>query len=154
MYDNGTIYLPIDLPPNLISRVTAHEMAHHVHVHYGVSCNVPEAETFARMFEEAWVRMKGYGYNYPVLSCPVCGFKLLLYGDSITCPSCKTVYEHPSPGILKAIGLGLIAGFGTYLLTSFLMSRPEVARRPGVFKPDVVSGLSAGLIGFAAGLVM
>jgi hypothetical protein len=124
-------------------------MAHHIHSFFGVPCSTPEAETFASMFEEAWVKMKGRGYNYPVMPCRVCGFRLLLYGERVVCPRCKSTYVHkyPSPGIAKAIGLAALSAAGSYALASRLVKeRPEKAAE--------ASALASGLVGFFVGLVL
>lgn len=150
-YVDGVIHLPANLPPDFLTRVVAHEMAHHIHSYFGVPCNVPEAETFASMFEEAWVRMKQHGYNYPTMSCHVCGFKLFMYSNRVTCPKCKAtyVYKYPSPGLGKAIGLGVLSGVGAYVLTTCFMKHSEMQH-----KPAEASALASGLIGFLAGLVL
>lgn len=150
-YTNGTIHIPADLPPDITLRMIAHEMAHHIHSYYGVPCNVPEAETFASMFEDAWVKMKKGGYSYPVMPCQVCGFKLFMYGNHIICPKCKStyVYRHPSPGLGKAVGLAVLSGIGAYVLTSYFMKIPEAKVRPAE-----VSALASGLTSFFAGLIL
>jgi len=150
-YVDGTIHLPANLPPQVAVRIVAHEMAHHIHSYFGVPCSVPEAEVFASMFEEAWVRMKERGYNYPVMPCRVCGFKLFMYGNRIVCPKCKStyVYKHPSPGLGKAVGLAVLSGIGSYVLTSFFLKHPEAEK-----KPAETAALASGLIGFFAGLVL
>jgi hypothetical protein len=151
-YTDGTIYLPNELPPQYVARVTAHEMAHHLHVHFGVPCKLPECESFAKIFEEVWRRARGY--SYPVMSCQVCGFPVLLYEDSVQCFKCKStyrrVYKHPSPGLGKALGLGALSAVGAYALASWLKRRPELAR----VDPAATSAVVSGVVGFFAGLVL
>jgi hypothetical protein len=153
MYANGIIYLPSNLSPQQILRMAAHEMAHHIHSFYGVPCGTKEAETFASMFEEAWVKMKNLGYNYPVMPCQVCGFRLLMYGERVSCPKCgstyKRVYNHSSPGLGKAVGLGMLSGLGAYFLATYFTKSPEAEK-----KPAEIAALASGLTGFFAGLIL
>jgi hypothetical protein len=151
-YVDGHIYLPSGLSPQSIVRIMAHEMAHHIHSYYGVPCNTREAEVFASMFEEAWVKMKKYGYSYPVMPCQICGYRLLMYGERVTCPKCGSVYaknSNNSPGLGKAIALAILSGIGTYTLTTLFMTHPAAERRPAE-----TSALASSLVGFLAGLIM
>jgi len=148
-YVAGVIHLPYNLSPELALRMTAHEMAHHIHSYFGVPCTTPEAEAFASMFEEAWVKMKMHGYQYPVMSCQVCGFKLFMYSNRVTCPKCGSVYRRSSPGLGKAVGVATLTALGTYLLTSYFSKYPEFRE-----KPILAGSISAGLVGFFAGLIM
>jgi len=62
-YSNGIIRVPVNIDPNFLERVIAHEMAHHIHVYYRIPCRTPQCEIFANMFEETWVRSRRYTYT-------------------------------------------------------------------------------------------
>jgi hypothetical protein len=136
----------------MLPRVVAHEMAHHIHVTFGVPCSVPEAETFASMFEEAWMRAKRRGYSYPVTRC-VCGFPLYPVSDTVVCPRCRSVYKrsysYPGGDMGKAVGVGALSALATYLLTTWLEKHPEVRATP-----KLTATVASGLVGFLAGLVL
>ena len=154
-YRDGTILIPDSITSREEAiRFIAHEMAHHIHVHYGIPVSREQAETFASTFEEAWIR-KGYHYPFAILRCQVCGSRFIAYGYRATCPTCgsKYVYKHPSPSpsLGKAIGVAVLTGLGTYVLTTFALGRPEIK---GKYKTEVVASASAGLIGFFAGLIL
>ena len=61
-YENGVIYIPVDLPEDMVPRVVVHEFAHHLHSFYGVEPPRSVAEAFASVFEEALHRL----YKYPI----------------------------------------------------------------------------------------
>jgi hypothetical protein len=61
-YENGVIYIPVDLPEDMVPRVVVHEFAHHLHTFYGVEPPRSVAEAFASVFEEALYRR----YKYPL----------------------------------------------------------------------------------------
>jgi len=150
-YVDGVIKLPSHMPTNVLDRVVAHEMAHHIHVYYGVPCSVPEAETFASMFEEAWVRARRRGYSYPVTSCRVCGFPLYPVSETVVCPKCRNVYRYSYPGgdLGKAVGVGALSALATYVLATWLERHPDVKS-----SPKLTAVLASGLVGFLAGLVL
>jgi hypothetical protein len=149
-YIAGTIHLPYNLSPEMVVRMVAHEMAHHIHSYFGVPCTTPEAEVFASMFEEAWIKMKRHGYNYPVMPCKVCGYKLFLYSNRVVCPKCGSVYtyRYPDPGLGKAIALAILSATGTYVLTEYLMKYPQLRQ-----KPLLAGTLASAAIGFLTGLI-
>jgi hypothetical protein len=128
-------------------------MAHHIHVTFGVPCSVPEAEAFASMFEEAWVRAKRRGYSYPVTPCRICGFPLYPVSDTVVCPKCKSVYRrslsYSGGDVGKAVGVGALSALATYLLATWLEKHPEVKA-----SPKLTATLASGLVGFLAGLVL
>jgi hypothetical protein len=150
-YAAGTIYLPEDLPLEVVDRVVAHEFAHHLHEYFNVPVNTPRAEAFASIFEEIYVRMKEMGYNYPVFTCR-CGFRLLAYEGLVECPRCGRVYEvtyeYPGPGLGKAIGLATLGAIAAYFLT------PHIARYTKETPSPKASAAATGIACFLAGLVL
>jgi len=149
-YENGVIRLPRNLPREMLERVIAHEMAHHIHVYYGVPITVPEAEIFASVFEEAWTRMK---QGLSTAKCPVCGFPLVLYGKTIQCPRCKGSFNYsypsPKPGLGKALGIAVLSAVTAYVLTDYFVKHPESKGTP-----QMASAVASGLVGFFAGLIL
>jgi hypothetical protein len=152
-YYDGTIELPSNVDPKLLVRMVAHEMAHHIHVHYGVPVTLEEAEAFARAFEEAWVKSRGY--NYPFIPC-MCGYRIHITPSDTraVCPRCGTVYareyRYPSPISIpfKAILMATVTGLGTYYAFTFLQEHPRFKERPRA------TALVAGAIpGFILGLI-
>jgi len=143
--------LPRGLPPDALLRVVAHEMAHHIHSHYGVPCTVPEAEAFASLFEEAWVRAKRRGLSYPVSKCR-CGFPLYPVGEVVRCPRCRASYRaygYPQLDVAKAVGVGAMSALAAYFLAGWLERHPDVKA-----SPRAISTLASGLVGFLAGLAL
>jgi len=61
-YENGVVYIPLDLPDSMVPRVVVHEFAHHLHVYFGVEPPRSVAEAFASVFEEVMHRR----YEYPL----------------------------------------------------------------------------------------
>jgi len=61
-YEDGVIYMPVDLPDEMAPRVVVHEFAHHLHTFYGVEPPRSIAEAFASVFEEALYKR----YKYPL----------------------------------------------------------------------------------------
>lgn len=153
-YSGGTIYLPSDLPSDMVERVAAHEMAHHLHEYFKVPISEREAEDFASTFEEVWVRMSR-GFKYPVFVCPNCGFRMFAYSKHIKCPKCGTEYHYnyPSPGLDRAVGLAIVSGIAAYFIATKGKDyiRKYLRREP---TPEQVAGLAAGLAGFLAGLIL
>jgi len=160
-YLGGTIYLPEDLPPEMVERVVAHEVAHHLHELFGVPVSTPEAEAFARTFEEVWIRMRK-GYKYPVLVCSRCGFRMFAYGGRVECPKCGTVYTYsrklgyPDPeSVLGALGLGAVAAIAAYAVTSYARRSPkvrELLRKE--LSPEEAAAVGAGIVGALVALLL
>ena len=153
-YYNGTIELPRDADPKLLVRMVAHEMAHHIHAYYGVPVTVEEAEAFARAFEEAWVRSRGY--NYPFIPC-MCGYRIPVTPNDTraVCPRCGTVYvreyRYPSPISIpfKALLMAAVTGIGTYYAFTFLQEHPRFKERP-----RATALIAGALPGFVLGLIL
>ena len=153
MYSNGVIYLPVNVSHELLERMTVHEMAHHIHTFYNINASNEEAETFASMFEEVYIRSKRFTYHYPSFSCQICRTTIFAYGDRITCPKCRSTYvrKYPHPGIGRAFGLAILSGIATYVLTYRLLSRTEEV--VDISQIASITAFSSGLISFIAGLV-
>jgi uncharacterized paraquat-inducible protein A len=153
MYSNGVIYLPINVSPELLKRMVVHEMAHHIHTFYNINASESEAETFASMFEEAYIRSKGFVHHYSSFSCQICRTTIFAYGDKITCPKCHSIYvrKYPHPGIGRALGLAILSGIVTYVLTNHLLSRTEEIVE--IKQVSIMSAISSGVVSFIAGLV-
>jgi hypothetical protein len=127
-YENGTIYLPENLSPDMIERVVAHEMAHHYHMYFGVMPSVETAEKFASMFEEVYVRARERGYAY-------------------------TRLYRPSPDIGKAIALGVLGGLTAYFLTPKINNylRRYIGKE---LKPEESAALTTAFVTFLSGLIL
>jgi len=156
-YAGGTIYLPADLPPDMVVRVAAHEMAHHLHDYFGVQVSPKQAEAFAKTFEEVYVRMRK-GYKYPVFICSRCGFRMFAYSDQVRCPKCGaeysyTQYRYPDPGIEKALALAIASGLVAYLIAT-KGSEYITKYLKKELKPEQNAALAAGLAGLVAGLLL
>lgn len=88
-YCNGVIKIPVNIDPIFLERVIAHEMAHHIHVYYRIPCRTPQCETFASMFEEAWVRSRKYTYTTSQIAracalSTIFGLSVFLISSAIT----------------------------------------------------------------------
>jgi rubrerythrin len=149
-YSDGTIYLPINIRPDMVERVTAHEFAHHLHEYFGARGNVEDKERFARMFEEVYVNMKERGYEYPVENCRVCGTPMFMY-DGAVCPTCGTTYKYVSgagPVIIAAIGAGLASAVLASMIYGKFPPRgkDEIGQFAGNFLASSFVSLLAGLV--------
>lgn len=150
-YADGTVYMPRSLPREMVERVVAHEMAHHLHELFGVPCRTRDCEVFASMFEEVWVKMRERGYNYPTIACK-CGFRMLGYPGLVKCPKCGRMYKvvrahgYPGDGLVKPLVVGGVTAVGTYYLTRWLTQHPYFMERK-----ERAAALAGGVIGFLLG---
>jgi hypothetical protein len=150
-YVEGTVYMPRSLPREMVERVVAHEMAHHLHELFGVPCRTRECETFASMFEEVWVKMRERGFNYPAIACR-CGFRMLGYPGLVRCPRCGRLYKvhgYPEGGLLKPVIVGGVTAVGTYYLTRWLSQHPYFTERK-----EKAAALAGGVVGFLLGHIL
>jgi len=160
-YDTSTktVHIPAWAPPDLATRMAIHEATHYVVDALRKQFGDYDEERFAQMFEEVFYtsRFKGYAWVAP---CNVCGFPVLFHSgsDTATCPKCYTTYRrkfYPSPGLGKAVALGLLSAVAAYTIADYAHKNPEVRARFGavVEDPKKLSALVSGLVGFLVGLM-
>ncbi len=153
-YVDGTVYMPRSLPREMVERVVAHEMAHHLHEFFGVPCRTRDCEMFASMFEEVWVKMRERGFNYPTIACK-CGFRMLGYPGVVRCPRCGRLYRvekahrYPGRGAGRQLVIGVVTAVSTYYLSRWLTEHPYFAERR-----DKAAAVAGGIIGFLLGYVL